>query len=73
MGLTLDCESTCRPLLALLFRHSVKNVSAQEECLATLYQFVTRLYLPHAKLMRLHVCEINVVILTPEMAVAVGV
>ncbi len=34
---------------------------------------VTRLYLPHATVVRLHVRKSNVVMLTPETAVAVGV
>ncbi len=34
---------------------------------------LTRLHLPHAIVARLHVRKSNVVILTPETAVAVGV
>ncbi len=34
---------------------------------------VTRLHLPHAIVVRLHVRKINVVIPTPETAVTVGV
>ncbi len=60
--------------LLLLFRHSAKGLNAQGERLATLPQLVTRLlHLPHAIVVRLRMRKINIVILTPETAVAVGV
>ncbi len=60
-------------LLLLLFRHSAKSLNAQVERLATSPYLVTMLHLPHAIVVRLHVLKINVVILTPQTAVAVGV
>ncbi len=60
-------------MLALMLRHSAKNLNAQEECLATSPYLVRRLHLPHAIEVRLRVRNINVVILTPETAVRVGV
>ncbi len=60
-------------LLLLLFRHSAKSLTAQDERLATLRRMVTRLHLPHAIVVRLNVRKGNVVILTPETAVNVGV
>ncbi len=42
-------------LLLLLFRHSAKSLDAQDELLATSFQMVTRLHLPHAIVVRLHV------------------
>ncbi len=57
----------------LLFRHGAKILNAQDERLATSPKLVTRLHLPHAIVVRLHVCKSNVVILTPETAVTVGV
>ncbi len=66
----LDC---LLQVALLLLTHSAKNLNAQEERLATSPYLVTRLHLPHAILVRLHVLKINVVILTPETAVAVGV
>ncbi len=50
-----------------------KSLNAQDECLATSPLLVTRLHLPHAILVRLHVSKSNVVILTPETVVTVGV
>ncbi len=60
-------------VLVLLFRHSAKNLNAQEERLATSPQMVTRLHLPHAIVVRLHERKSNVFILTLETAVTVGV
>ncbi len=60
-------------MLALMLRHSAKNLNAQEECLATSPYLVRRLHLPHAIEVRLRVRNINVVIVTPETAVRVGV
>ncbi len=60
-------------VLVLLFRHSAKNLNAQEERLATSPQMMTRLHLPHAIIARLHERKSNVFILTPETAVTVGV
>ncbi len=62
-----------QPSYIVLFRHSVKRFSSQEERLATSPQLVTRLHLLYAIVARLHVRKINVVILTPETAVTVGV
>ncbi len=59
--------------LLLLFRHSANSRNAQEEHLATSPSLVTRLHLPHAIVVRLHVRKSNVVILTPETAGTVGV
>ncbi len=39
----------------LLFRHSAKSLNAQEERVATSPYLVTRLHLPHAIVVRLHV------------------
>ncbi len=61
-------SSVCHPwgkLLLLLFRYSAKSLNAQEERLATSPQLVKRLHLPHAIVVRLHVRESNVAILTP--------
>ncbi len=58
--------------MLLLFRHGAKSLNAQEERLVTSPQLVTRLHLPHAIVVRLHVCKINVVTLTPETAGTVG-
>ncbi len=66
-------DSNLLRLLLLLFRHSAKSTNAQNEHLATSPQLVTRLNLPHAKVVRLHVRKMNVVILTPETAVTVDV
>ncbi len=60
-------------LLLLLFRHSTKSLNAQEEHLASSPKLVTRLQLPRAIVVKLHVRKINVVILTPETADTVGV
>ncbi len=57
-------------LLLLVFRHSAMTSISQDEHLVT---SVTRLHMPHAIVVRLHVRKINVVILTPETAVTVGV
>ncbi len=58
------CE---RPLLLLLlFRHNAKSLNVQEERLAISPQLVTRLHLPHAIVVKLHLHKSNVVILTPE-------
>ncbi len=54
-------------------RHSAEKLNAQEERLATSPQLMTRLHLPHAIVVRLHVRKGNVVILTPEMAGPFGV
>ncbi len=60
-------------LLLLLFRHSAKSLNAQDERLVTSLLLVERLHLLHAKVVRLHVRKTNVVILTPETVVTVGV
>ncbi len=60
-------------LLLLLFRHSAKSLNAQDELQATSPQWVTRIHLPHTIEARLYVRISNVVILTPETAVTVGV
>ncbi len=61
-------------LLLLLFRHiNVKSLNAYEGRLATSPQLVTRLHLPHAIVVRLHVRKRNVVTLTMEVAYTVGV
>ncbi len=67
----MDCPS--RGMLLLLFRHSANSLNAQEEHLATSPKFMTRLHLPHAIVVKLRVRKRNVVILTPETAVTVGV
>ncbi len=61
-----------RRLVLLMFRHSAKNLDAKKY-LATLPLLVTRLYMPHAIVVRLHVRKSNVVILTQETAGIVGV
>ncbi len=53
-------------LLWLLFKHRAKSLNAQEERLPTSPELVTRLHVLHAMIARLHVREINVVILSPE-------
>ncbi len=60
-------------LLLLLFRHGAKSLNAQEERRVTSPQLVTRLPLPHAIEVRLHVRKSNAIILTPETVVTVGV
>ncbi len=65
--------SVAHQSLLLLFRHSAKSSIAQEERLATSPLFVTRLHRPHAIVVRLHVRKVNVVTLTQETAVTVGV
>ncbi len=60
-------------MLLFLLRHGVKSLNAQEERLATSSYLVTRLHLPHAIAVRLHVHKGNVVIFTPHTAVTVGV
>ncbi len=64
-----------KPLLLLLFlfRHSANSFNAQKERLVTSPQLVTILQLPLAIVVRLHVRKVNVVILTPETAVSIGV
>ncbi len=57
----------------LLFRHSAKSLISQEERLATSPQSVTRIHLPHALEVRLHMCTIDVVILKPQMTGTGGV
>ncbi len=57
--------------LLLLFRHSAKSLNAQDERLVTSPYLVTRLHLPHAIEVRLHMRKSNVVILTPETAVKI--
>ncbi len=49
------------------------RLNAQEERLATSPQLVTRLRLPHAIVVRLHLRKSNVVILTQKMAGEIGV
>ncbi len=60
-GRLFVCE---RPLLLLLFRHNAKSLNVQEERLAISPQLVTRLHLPHAIVVKLHLRKSNVVILT---------
>ncbi len=60
-------------LLLFLFVHSTKSSIVQEECLATSAYLATRLHLPQAIEVGLHVRKINVVILTPETAGTVDV
>ncbi len=60
-------------VLMLMLRLSAKSLNAQEERLATSPKLSTRLHLPHTIEVRLYVRKINVVILTPETAVKVGV
>ncbi len=49
-------DNELQPLwLLLLFRHSTKSLNAHEERMATSPELVTRLYLPHAIVVRLHV------------------
>ncbi len=57
----------------VLFRHNAKSLNAHEERQTTALKFATRLHLPHAIVVRLHVRKINVVILIPEVAATVGV
>ncbi len=57
----------------MLFRHRAKSLDAQDERRATSLELLTRLHLPQAIAVRLHVCKINVVILTVETACIVGV
>ncbi len=45
------------PVVLLLFRYSARSLNAQEEHLATSPQLVTKLQLPHAIVVRLHVCK----------------
>ncbi len=66
-------RSRSRLLLLLLFRHSAKSSNAQDEHLSSSPWLLTRIHLPHAVAVRLHVRKNNVAILTPETAVAVGV
>ncbi len=49
------------------------NLNAQDEQPATSPLLVTSLHLPREIAVRLHVPKCNVVILTPETAVTVGV
>ncbi len=51
----------------LLFRHSAKSLNAQDD------RLVTRPHLPLAIVMRSHMRKSDVLILTPETAVTVGV
>ncbi len=60
-------------LLLLLFRHSSKTLNTQKERMATSPLSVTRLHLPHAIVVRLHMRKINVVILLPEKADSLSV
>ncbi len=61
-------------LLSLLLSHCAESLNAQEERLATSPLLVTRLHLPHAIVVKLHVRKINgVIILTPETVVTVSV
>ncbi len=50
-------------LCVLLFRHCAKSFNAQDERLATSPYLISRLHLPHAIVVRLHVRKINVIIL----------
>ncbi len=56
-----------------MVRHSAKRLNVQDERLATSPWLVIRLHLSHATVVRFHVREIEVVILTPETTVIVGV
>ncbi len=60
-------------MFLLLFMHSAESLNAQEERLDTSPYLVTRLHLPHAIVVRLHVRKSHVVILTPETVGTVGV
>ncbi len=55
--------------LLLLPRHNAKTLNAQEGRLATSPQLVTRLQLPHAVVVRLHVRQNGIVILIPQTVV----
>ncbi len=58
----------------MLLSHSAESVNAQKERLTTSPFLVTRLHLPHAIVVKLHVRKINgVIILTPETVVTVSV
>ncbi len=59
--------------LLLLFRHSAMSLNAQKERMASSLLLVTRLQRSDANLKRLHVRQSNVVIITPETVVIVGV
>ncbi len=62
-----------RAFLLLLFRLSAESSIAQERAPGCFTLWVTRVHLPRAIVVRLHVRKINVVILTPKMAVTVGI
>ncbi len=53
--------------LMLFFRYSAESLNAQEERLATSPLLVTRLYSPHAVVVRLHEHQIDVVIPTQQV------
>ncbi len=57
----------------VLLLHSAESSIAQEERLAVSPQMATRLFLPHAIVVRLQMPKSNAVILTPETAGAFGV
>ncbi len=59
--------------LLLLLGHSAESFNTLKKRLAPSPYLVTRLHLPHAIAVRLHMRNINSVILTPETAVTVGV
>ncbi len=59
--------------LLVLFRQSAMGEKNQDECLATSPYLATRLHVPHAIEVRLHVHKNYVFILTPETTGLVGV
>ncbi len=66
-------DDELQPLWVLLFRHSTKSLNAHEERMATSPYLVTRLHVPHAITVMLHVRQISVVILAPETAGSLSV
>ncbi len=62
-----------KSILLLLIKHYAKSSISQEERLATALKLVAGLHLPHAIAAKLHVRQSNVVILTPETVVTVGI
>ncbi len=68
-----DAQRAGLLLMLLLFSHSAKRLNVQDERLATSLYLVPKLHLLHAIAVRLNVRKSNVVFLTPETAVTVGV
>ncbi len=56
-------------LLFCLFMHSAKSSIAQEERLAASPSLITRLHLPHAIIVRLHVIKPDVVVLAGSFGI----